>query len=149
MSKRTNKVLKEPEILLRIAEARERMADDELPQFEIWERRAKKNLILLSLKGHEGIDMLMDKAREEIKYRHSVLKSVRPINMSPSGVQKYAQENAVHFMTIDMWTWFLQLFVESQAELDQILTELNITEEREAENEVENMGTETVLEEEE
>ncbi len=127
-----NKILEENEILLRIAKIREKLGDtdrtDNLKELEQWEAKAKKALIFLNLKGHEGIEMIINKAKEEILNRQESLKSKRPASLDPQEAIKYASDRAFDFLGIDMWTWFLNLFLESELDLKEVLDSIGLEE---------------------
>lgn len=124
-----NKILKENEILERIAKVRERLgetdSEESLKELALWEAKTKKALIFLNLKGHEGIDAMIEKAKEEIKIRRESLHVKRPSSLSLEASAHYASEAAFTFATIDLWTWFLNLFLESEADLKDVLDSLD------------------------
>lgn len=140
------KHLKQPALLDRLEDLREKLADGaDANQILAWENRAKKALITLSLKGHEGIDMLIEKAKEEISYRQQIIQTVRPRDFSPEGALKYANQQAIHFTAIDMWLWFIGLFTEAEEDLAEIEHQI-LAAEKEKENPPEEMkGTEEHL----
>ena len=137
------KILKQPAILDRIEELREKLSDGgDTTQILEWEKRAKKSLILLSLKGHEGIEMIIEKAKDEIQYRQEIIKTIRPRDFSPEGAIKYAGEQALHFTAIDMWLWFIGLFTESEEDLASIEYEIAADEKEKTAPPEEMKGTE-------
>lgn len=133
-----NKILKQPEILTRIAEVRKKFAgsEEEAIKFKDWEDQAKKALLVLSMEGHEGIQIMIDKAREEIKQRNSIIKTIRPADFTPDGLAEYALANSFHFQVIDLYTWFISLFADAKdvlADIDrEVLAEAELQEQDES-----------------
>lgn len=127
-----NEILKEPEILKHLADVRTKFAAEEegAERFELWEKQAKNALIMLSLNGHEGIEMIKNKAKEEIKERYLYLKTTRPTDLSQAGMTKYVTDHVFTFQTIDLWTWFLNLFSDAKEVLEEIEHELEVEDER-------------------
>jgi hypothetical protein len=119
-----NAHLPEEDIFKRINAVRKRLGStdrtDNLEETKAWERRAKRDLILLNLKKHEGIQMILDKAKEEISIRNKALRTERPTDLSPNSVAKYATERAFHFQALDLWTWFLSLFLDAEQDLKDL-----------------------------
>lgn len=73
--------------------------------------------------------MILDKAKEEIAYRNNSLKTRRPEDMSPEGMHKYTTDRALDFLALDMWLWFLNLFISAETDLKDLEATLSIEEE--------------------
>jgi len=129
-TKKTNQHLKIPPVLERIALVRQRMQgtdrDDQLDEIDQWEARAKKSLILLSLQGHEGIDMIMEKAKDTIRECQKRLKEQRPRDMGEKSAVQYALDREFIFQQIDLWSWFLTIFIDAKEDVEIIQRELDV-----------------------
>lgn len=132
-SQAANEHLIIPPILTRIDSVRQKLAGtdrtDHLRELDLWEQRAKKDLITLSLRGHEGIDMIIQQAKESIAQCQAKLRTERPD--PKADVNKYFLDHQFLFQQIDLWGWFLGLFSEAQIDLDAIEIELAQQEEGE------------------
>ena len=119
-----NRVLHEHPLLLRIQKVRERLygsdRTDHLEETIKWENRAKKALILMNAKGHEGFQILLEQAKKEIQERNRSLKERRPEDMSPDGMHKYTTERAMDFLALDLWAWFLSIFMDAETEIKDL-----------------------------
>ncbi len=128
-------ILTTPNILKEINLVRSKLAGtdrtDHLAEVEQWERDAKKALIFLSMQGHEGIQMIVDKAKNEIQTCNKELISDRQRDRSD---EEYARSRQFLFDRIDLWTWFLNLFVESEEKLREIRASLDLQKETDAES---------------
>lgn len=117
------KILKNPPELDRLYRVRARLAgtdrDDHIEELNIWEGKIKKALIALNLKGHEGITMLIDRAKDEIREINDVLTSTRPVNLSAEGAQQYAYEAARLHDKKSMWEWFMEFFQEAETSISE------------------------------
>ncbi len=139
-----NKYLPEEQILERIKALREKMAraggDDSLAELDKWERKAKKALIFLSLQKHEGIQMVIERANEELKDISQRLLLERPDGSESP--EKYALERQFLFDREDLWRWFKSLFVDAETELKMIEEDLAAqeTDESEAGNPAHDVG---------
>ena len=127
-----NRVLHEHPLLVRIQKVRERIAgsgrEDQIQETIEWERRAKKALILMNAKGHEGFQIVLEFAKEQIKERNRSLKERRPEDMSPEGMHKYTTERAMDFLALDLWAWFLSLFMDAEIDLKDLENTLALEE---------------------
>jgi hypothetical protein len=127
-----NRVLHEHPLLIRINKIRERLAGsdrtDHIQDTIEWERRAKRALIMMNARGHEGIQMIMEKAKEEIAYRNNSLATRRPEDMSPEGMHKYTTDRSLDFLALDMWLWFLNLFIDADQEMKDLEATIAIQE---------------------
>ncbi len=116
-----SQILQTPKELDRLYKLRARLAgtdrDDHLEEINKWEKEIKKALIFLNLRGHEGIGMLIDRANEEIAQVDEILRSTRPVDLSPEGVTKYAYESARLFDRKELWEWFKTLFDGAESAL--------------------------------
>lgn len=125
-----------PPILSRIDKVRQMLAGtdrtDHLHELEVWEQRAKKDIILLSLQGHEGIDMIIKQAKETIALCQSKLRTERPSAITEKDAIRYTLEREFLFQQIDLYGWFLGMFQEAQVDIDAIEMELAQQEEEEA-----------------
>ncbi len=132
MAKRERKIpiLTTPDILKEINLVRSKLAGtdrtDQVAEVEQWERDAKKALIFLSMQGHEGIQMVVGKARKEIESCNRELIGERQRDRSDAD---YARSRQFLFDRIDLWTWFLNLFVESEEKLREIRANLDLQKE--------------------
>lgn len=128
---------KEPPILERIIAVRAKLAgtdrDDHLREVDVWEAKAKKALIFMSMKGHEGIDMLITKAREEIQLINIEL-TKEPTENDEWADAQFAQEalkRRALFAQRNLWHWFLGLFDEAAEDLKIIEGDIALQESEE------------------
>lgn len=114
------KILSEEPILAKIQQLRDKFLNADISDHRMiddWEARAKKALITNSLKKHEGILMIIEKIKEDIKDINDVLVTAKSNELSDS------ERNSL----IDVkkfYKWFLQLFTDSREVLESIDKEI-------------------------
>lgn len=122
------KVLKNPPELQRLYDLRQRLSgtdrDDHLEELSSWERRIKKSLIFLNLKGHEGIDQLLARADEEIAQINEKLLaeqdySVDISNFTPERLIAHSIERQRLYDLRTVWKWFKSLFEDAEEGLNE------------------------------
>ncbi len=135
MAEDTKKILPpEPEILVRIQKVRMKLAgsdrDDHVRETEQWEEQAKKALILLNLQGHEGIKMVLERARREIREINWKLTEERAVGgeFRSDWLINDSLEREDLIKMRRLWQWFLQLFGEAQENIQRITSELEVQE---------------------
>ncbi len=130
----------EPQILDRIRKVRMQLAgsdrEDHVRETEQWEARAKKALIIMSAAGHEGIQIIMEKARQEIRQINWKLVEEREVGFefTTEMLINDSLEREDLLKMRKLWQWFLQIFGESQEDLNRITQELQVQESGEQED---------------
>lgn len=126
-----NQALKVPEELQRIADLRERLVGTDRPDhLEIidgWENKVKKAAILLSLQRHEGIQILIEKAEEELVGIDEILRSnlSKPKELSPEGAMQFAMEQYALHTRKEFWEWFRSLFTDAVRDIKDVRADLD------------------------
>lgn len=128
-----------PPVLNRLATLRKTLSESpvgdpeerrgDIQQIDSWDMKARKALILLSLKGNEGIAMILAKIDEELQQIDEVIHSAKPTDMSPDGITKYANEQHAIFARRELWEWFRSLFTDAKRELREVDADLDVQEE--------------------
>lgn len=140
MAKKPKEKIKDP--LKRIAAVRKKLVDsgtdrdDHIKEVDEWTVRAKRALIILNLQGHEGIQMITARAKQEMTDILKVLKTKRPKDLSPDGSVAYSMEVKDMFNRLDLWEWFHNLFVEAEDEIRIITANLDEQEQTDEEGEL-------------
>lgn len=125
-------ILKEQPILERINAVRTKLlkgaSDDHLEVVAGWERKAKKSLIALSLQGHEGIEMLREQAKLEIRQiNRKLLEDSGDLQFKDP--ELYAARNYQLIVQRRTWLWFINFFVDAKTDLRDVEAELDLEEE--------------------
>ena len=128
--------LQVPPELERIEKVRAKLTgtdrEDHLKELDIWATKVKKAAILLSLEGHEGIQMILDKADEELASIDQVLlEGSKPKELSPEGAMQHAMEQYAIYEKRELWTWFRGLFTDARREIKEVRQDLDLQEEEE------------------
>lgn len=124
-----------PDALHRIASLREKLTkgntdrEDHLQEIDAWERKVKKAVIILSLKGHDGIKMILEKTEQELKDIDEVLRTIRPTDFSPDGMSKHCHEiKSIHDRK-DLWEWFRSFFTDAERDIQEVDSDLDLQDE--------------------
>lgn len=119
-----------PPELQRIANLRARMTDIvDFEKLKEWEDKVKKSIILLSLQKHEGVQMIVEQAEQEIKDINEGLAISKPEDFSPDGMAKYAHQQHALFSRRELWLWFRGLFTSAKMDLKVVQEDLDAEEE--------------------
>lgn len=131
--KKAEKILQEPEELERLMAIRQKLVgtdrDDHLSELDAVEKQIKKALIFLNLQGHEGIQQLLTKAREEIRDINRILMVQKPVSMGVAS--QFAYETHLLHARREMWAWFMNLFTEAEDSIKNVRGFLDLQEEDE------------------
>lgn len=117
------KILKNPPELDRLYAIRQKLAgtdrDDHMAELDERERKIKRALIALNLKGHEGITMLLERANEEIKSINLKLLEERKTDgtFSPEALINDSLERQRLLDLRMVWQWFKGFFSEAEDEM--------------------------------
>lgn len=120
----------EPPILKRIYAVRDALVrgntdrDDHIAETFEWEKKAKKALIALNLKGHEGVKILLENAVRERAVIDDELKHSRPKSVSQADLMEYAIGNVLLIERKKMWDGFIDIFNVAEEDITALETEL-------------------------
>lgn len=133
MAGKKPKALGVPPELARIAALRAKLAgtdrDDHLAELDIWETKVKKAAILLSLQGHEGIQILLDHANQELRDIDEVLREgSKPKLLSPEGSMTHTMEQWALFERKELWEWLRSLFTDAKRDIREVGRDLDMQE---------------------
>lgn len=128
---KTRHLPKEPEELEKLARLRQWFIknngdSDDIAQIERWEKGVKAALIFNSLRGHEGLEMLIKHAYEEIDGIERVLMAQRPKDLSPDSAHAFAYETQMLHERVKLWNWFIDLFQASEDDLTALREEIDM-----------------------
>lgn len=93
-----------------------------------WEKKAKKSLLLLDLKKHQGVKILADMCVEQIKEANELLNISKSDSLSSSERDSLIEKRNVLL-------WLLRLFGQARDDLNQVSEDVD----KEFENEEEEM----------
>lgn len=135
-------LLEQPKELDKIALLRKKLIGTDRPDhvaiIDEKEHRIKDLLIKVSLLKHEGITMLLDMARSQIKDINHELIEADPKSFAPEHVMDYARTRARLMDRKELWAGFISFFGNAEddlrtenAELDFQLVEDDIPSESE------------------
>lgn len=118
-----NKILKDPEELERLNKIRAQLTgtdrDDHVGELDDWEQRIKQALIFLNLKGHEGIDMILARANDEIRAINlELIADVGEGTHTEAALIAESMNRRELLYRRKLWTWFKELFTEAESEMD-------------------------------
>ena len=134
-SQTPNQHLKVPEELARIDALRKKLAgtdrDDHLDLLDQWEQKVKQASIMLALRGHEGIEMILKRAEQELREIDEVLGNSKPTDFSPDGLAKYAFEQKALYDRRELWEWFRSLFTDAKRQIQEVQYDLDTEDELE------------------
>lgn len=115
-----NKILTIPPVLEALYAIKEKLADsdrdDQLEEVLAKEEKVKDAIIKLSLTGHEGIQLLVKQATEELKETYAKLMKTPLLSDSViADTGAYAFRQQCLFNQRDLWLWFLNFFTDAEA----------------------------------
>lgn len=126
----------EPQILERIRNVRMKLEgtdrEDHIRETQIWEERAKKALILINLQGHEGMKMVLERARQEIRQINWELvkeeegEAIFAYDPNLLISKQLKRDDLVKMRRL--WEWLMGLFGEAEADVKSITAEITIQE---------------------
>lgn len=119
-----------PEELKKIDKIRSRLiqgdADpDQVAEVDEWERKAKAALILLNVQKHEGVQIIIRHALEEVKAIDEEVQTGRPENLSTEAALSFAHRTIILQDQKAMWRWFIDLFQLAKSDMDAIRAEID------------------------
>lgn len=131
--------LQVPPELARIAALRKQLTgtdrDDQLKELDTWETKVKKAAILLSLQNHEGIQMIIDRADEELgNIERVLLEGSKPKELSPDGAMQHTMEQWAIYEKKELWEWFRGLFTDAARDIREVRQDLDLNEQQEEES---------------
>ncbi len=123
-----------PPELERIARLRDKFVkagadSSDIEKLDQWDRKVKKSIILLSLRGNDGVAMILDRIAQELGEIDEVLRNAKPPALTPEGAIAYTMEQAALFARRELWEWFWSLFTEAKRDIKEIKADLDAEEE--------------------
>lgn len=104
--------------------------EEQQKELDLWATKVKKAAILLSLEGHEGIQMILDRAEEELQQIDEVLLfGSKPKELSPEGAMRHAMEQYAIYEKKEHWEWFRGLFTEAKRQIKEVRQDLDLQDE--------------------